>query len=156
MIVPRSPFGQRFRDLLFRCQTGNLGFIRFLLITGKGGRQFRRQEGIDIVILAHIVRGLSGGSRAFLLVLHRSIEAVIVHFHVVLAQDLFGQIERESVGIVQFECIIAGENTAVALTLQARREIRQDGQTGIDRTGEFLFLLGDDLLNELRLSSSSG
>ena len=54
--------------------------------------------------------------RAHALLLHKILERVLIHGHVLLLHHLAGQVDRETVGIIEFERIRAGEH---ALTLLA-------------------------------------
>ena len=48
------------------------------------------------------------GSRALALRLHRGVEAGLVETEVAPAQDVFGEVHREPVGVVQLEDDVAG------------------------------------------------
>ena len=45
----------------------------------------------------------SGVARTLLLLLHRSVEALLIDRHALLAEDECGQVKREAVGVVEDE-----------------------------------------------------
>ena len=69
---------------------------------------------IDLVIYrsvsSHIVGGLTGTSCFGTLLFHCCTEAFLVHAAAFLLEDLFGQIQREAVGIVESERIFSIES----------------------------------------------
>ena len=69
---------------------------------------------IDLVIYrsvcSHIVGGLTGTSCFRTLLFHCCTEAFLVHAAAFLLEDLFGQIQREAVGIVESERVFSIES----------------------------------------------
>ena len=64
------------------------------------------------------------------LLLHRAFEALAVHGDPALGSDLLGQLDREAVGVVEREGILAGERLRPAL--EQRLEPREPGLEGPD------------------------
>ena len=95
-------------------------------------------------------------SRAHALLLHKILERVLIHGHVLLLHHLAGQVDRETVGIIEFERIRAGEH-ALALGLMLGEQVGEDVHAGVDGLGEVLLLVADDagdiclLLAQLRV-----
>ena len=70
-------------------------------------------RGIDLVIYcsicAHVVCYFTGITGLFPLLIHSSLEAILVYLVSLFLQDLFCQIQRESISIIQLECIGTGK-----------------------------------------------
>ena len=86
------------------------------------------------------------GTGALLLLLHLSMEAVLVDLNALLGSDLLGQVEGEAEGIVQLEHVQTLEQVLVCL-FQAVDHVVQDVHTGIDGAGKVCLLGADDLLD---------
>ena len=82
-------------------------------------------------------------SRAHALLLHQLLERILIHGHVLLLHHLAGQVDRETVGIIEFERIRAGEH-ALALGLMLGEQVGKDVHAGVDGLGEVLLLVADD------------
>ena len=95
-------------------------------------------------------------SRAHALLLHEILERILIHGHVLLLHHLAGQVDRETVGIIELERIRAGEH-ALALGLMLGEQVGEDVHAGVDGLGEVLLLVADDagdiclLLAQLRV-----
>ena len=95
-------------------------------------------------------------SRAHALLLHEILERILIHGHVLLLHHLAGQVDWETVGIIEFERIRAGEH-ALALGLMLGEQVGKDVHAGVDGLGEVLLLVADDagdiclLLAQLRV-----
>ena len=95
-------------------------------------------------------------SRAHALLLHEILKRILIHGHVLLLHHLAGQVDRETVGIIEFERIRAGEH-ALALGLMLGEQVGKDVHAGVDGLGEVLLLVADDagdiclLLAQLRV-----
>ena len=77
-------------------------------------------------------------------------EAFLVYLNAVLGSNFLGQIEREAKGIVQFEHIKTGQDFTFSLTCGLFHIVHQfieNGQTGVNRAGEALFLGADGLFD---------
>ena len=88
---------------------------------------------------------LVGASPHLFLVLQRTVVLLFVGGEAILAQDEFGQVERETVGVFQREDIRARNLLAFGFLHQ----FVQQGDTLLQRAEECLFLAlddGDDLL----------
>ena len=90
-----------------------------------------------------IAERLARFSCAHALLLHELAERILVHGHVLLLHHLAGQVDRETVGIIELERIRAGEHTLV-LGLVLGEQVGKDVHAGIDGLGEILLLVADD------------
>ncbi len=95
-------------------------------------RQGRHQLGRQ----GHAATELAGGTRGLALVLHRGLEAVHVHAHATLAGDVGGQVNRETIGVVQAERVHARDDTIADLG----RDVVENLHAGVQRLGKTLFL----------------
>ena len=93
-----------------------------------------------------IAERLARLSRAHALLLHKILERVLIHGHVLLLHHLAGQVDRETIGIIEFERIRAGEHT-LALGLMLGEQVGKDVHAGVDSLGEVLLLVADDAGN---------
>ena len=129
---------------------GDLRFIFRASVTDKCSLQ----GGIDVVVnslvLAHVVRGLSGASRSLALVLHGKVETFRIHRKAALLQDLFREVPGEAVGIVKPEGVRTGQHGA-ALGLHLVDLVFQDLKTLVDRPVELVLFFGNDAENDFLL-----
>src|SRR5690606_32079237 len=72
----------------------------------------RRERARDIRGQGRLAVELARRARAFALLLHRRLEARHVDRQAALARDVRGEVDREAVGIVQAECVGAGNGIA--------------------------------------------
>ena len=125
-----------------------------VVIAGKLRR--RRVEAEVHAGPCQIAERLARLSRAHALLLHKILERVLIHGHVLLLHHLAGQVDRETVGIIELERIRAGEH-ALALGLMLGEQVGKDVHAGVDGLGEVLLLVADDagdirlLLAQLRV-----
>ena len=128
----------------------DLRFIAQMIIT----HEFCGNGRIDLIVNSgirpHIVRRLTGVPSFLSLLLHRLPETVLINAKPFLLQDLLGQIQRESIGIVQGECISAGEYL-LSLLCHVIFHSCKDGQTLVNGLIELLFLLSEDLEDKILL-----
>ncbi len=93
--------------------------------------------------------GAAGGAGALALLLHQSLERGLIDRHALIRRHLFREIEREAVGIVEFEGVGAGEH-GLALFLMGGKHTGEDSHAAVDRAGE-VFLLGADDAGDILL-----
>ena len=101
-------------------------------------------------VRAHVVGGLSCSPCLFLLFLHAGLKAFLVNGEALLLQDLCGEVDGKSVGVVELEGIGAGKH-GLAFLLKALLVTRQDGKSGIYGPVELLLLLGEVVYDEISL-----
>ena len=135
---------QSFHDLCIRGQYRDPGIMCQAVISHKCGRNLSRDRLVDRHIGPHVVGGLAGCTCFFTLLLHGSLESGLVHRHVLLLQDLNGQIQREPIGIIEFKCIFSGKY-GLPFGSHIRFHIRKDRKTLIDGFVKLLLLLGKNL-----------
>ena len=92
---------------------------------------------------AQIAQGLAGLSGSLTLLFHQGLEAFLVHSHPLLFHHFNGQIDGETVGVVQFESVGTGENF-FTLFLMAPQHFIEDVHAAVNGFGEVLFLRADD------------
>src|SRR3954449_4907053 len=80
-------------------------------------------------------------ARALALLVHQRLEAVLVGAKALLAQQLARQVDREAVGVVQFEQLV-GADALVAALLGLPGQLLQADEAVVDRAPEGPFLLG--------------
>ena len=90
-------------------QRDHRGLVVQALVAGKVG------HALELHRAALLGPELAGGAGALALRLHLAVEARLVHFQGALARDIRGQVERETVGIVELEQQVAGNQLAVEL-----------------------------------------
>ena len=88
---------------------------------------------------AEVSQRLSGLSRAGFLLLHQLLERLRIHVHAFLVNHFLGQVERETVGVIELEGVRAGEN-GLALLLVALEHVAEDLHAAVDGLGEVLLL----------------
>ena len=123
--------------LLFGYNGQNLGLSFGLLIAYKHGL------GNILTELntgpAQIAQSLAGFTGAHLLFLHQLIEGFLIHRQASLGNHFLGQINGETVGIVQFEGIGTGKGLFI-LFLMTFQHFTENLQATVDGLGEVLFL----------------
>ena len=137
---------QSFYNLCFRCKNRDLGFFRQFTVTVKFSGDCRIDRLVYSDICAHIVCCLSGRSCLLLLFFHCGGKTVLIQGEIFLLQNLSCQINREAVGVVELECVIAGKNRLIVLC-HLSLHISQDGKSLIDSLIEFIFFLGKHFKN---------
>ena len=100
--------------------------------------------------IAHLY--LSSITSTFLLFEHLLVEPFLVNCHVVLTANQFSQIERESVCVKQFECLLSW-NDALARSLHFIHHITQQLDTISKGTEEGIFLFLHHFHNQFLLCS---
>ena len=122
----------------------NLALVRQPVIAGELGRELRIDLLVSGLRLTHIVRGLSRLPRGLPLHLHRLLEARFIDRETALRENLPRQIEREPVGVVELERVLAGE---LGLFLRGERllEFRENREPLVNRAVELRLFLGQHL-----------
>ena len=97
----------------------------------------------------------SGIACTLLLLLHLLVELLNIDLHTMLTQDQLGQVQGETVGVIQRKGIHAIQHL-LALRLCLFHLLIQQADTGLQRTKEGLLLLFDHLLNQGLLCDQLG
>ena len=125
----------------------NRTFIRQGIISGK----FCCNIPVDIIIdsrnRSHIVLGLPGFPCAFPLLLHAGGKPLFVHGVSLFHQDILCQIQRETVGVIQFKRLHAGK-AFFSLRIQFFLKIIQNTQSLIDGAPECLLFFFQDTVDK--------
>ena len=98
---------------------------------------------------------LCGVACAFLLFLHLYVELLLVNGEAVLTTDKLSKVEREAVGVEEFESLYAVKFLA-SLALKFFHRIVYHANTLVEGTKEGVFLLLDDACDELALCGKLG
>ena len=98
---------------------------------------------------AQIAQGLSGLAGADPLLLHELFELVLVNTHPLILAHLDGQVDGETVGIIELEGVSAGEG-ALPFCLVLCQQLSEDLHAGVDGSGK-VFFLGLDHLGDIVL-----
>ena len=115
------------------------------LVAGKDGG-FSSQAAEQVLAPAGDVLLQALGAGTLLLLLHLSVEAVLVDVDALLRCDLLGQVEGEAEGIVQLEDVQTLQQVLVSL-FQTVDHVVQDVHAGVDGAGKVCLLGADDLLD---------
>ena len=95
-----------------------------------------------------LVPALPGSLRAGALLFHGAVEACPVDLDSGVARDVFDEIARQAVGVVQRERLFCRRSVPVAKIRRARLRIDLPAsQPDIDGASKAAFLFGDDFLN---------
>ena len=133
-------------ELALDDQGFDLGLVGELVIAGEHGR-----HGVQAQVEAGPAADVAArGPGALALFLHEGVEALGVRGHAGLAEDVLGEVQRETVGVVEPEGVRAGEH-GLALGLEAVHELGEDAHAAVYRAGEALLLGADDLGDEALL-----
>ena len=92
---------------------------------------------------AEIAQRLAGLTGTHALLLHQAAEAFLVHGVSGIPAHLDGEVEGETVGVVELERVRAGEHR-LALGAMALQKLGEDAQARVDGSAELLFLAADD------------
>ena len=111
-------------------------------------------EDADISVSSLLRTGV--GACAFLLLGHEAAEALLVDGHALFGSHLEGQVNRESVGVVQRERRSAGNNGGSLRLLRTGNRGVQDRRTGAQRATESVFLRVGDLRDRLPVGLELG
>ena len=111
------------------------GLLLQRLVAGELGRRQRGQVDAVGAPAADILSGLSGADA---LLVHQAGELLLVDGDVLLGEDLAGQVDRETKGVIETEGVLAGELSALAAE-------------GSDHLLQLLHALVDGLLEALLL-----
>ena len=98
---------------------------------------------------------LGGVAGAFLLLCHFGVEIGLIYGVSLFASDEFGKVERESVGVVQQECLNT-RNFGLAFRFQLVHFGVEQTQTAFERAQEYGFFLVDDLFDQSLLRNEFG
>ena len=136
--------GKRVCQFRIRSEHRNFGLIRKIVIAD----EFRGNARIDGLVYRHvrphIIGNLTGLAGRLPLDLHGFFEAFFIDGHSLLFQDLLRQIQRESVGVIEFERILVIQGL-FPLFLDLRHHIGQNGQSLINGLVKLLFFFGNYL-----------
>ena len=105
---------------------------------------------VNRCIRTHVVCHFTGTSGFLPLFFHTGLKLVLIIGKALFFKDFFGQIYRESVSIVKFECIGTGK-FLFAVFLHLLHQVRQNGKSLIDGLIEFLFFLCQNLKDKFFL-----
>ena len=132
--------GNRVAQLVFGDDGDDLAVRFHVRVADKlGGRNFLAEFHAGPAKVAECFSGLSC---AHLLLLHELLEGRLVNAQSDFLDHLACQVDREAVGIIEFERVRAGENRLLLL-LVAFQHLREDFHAAVDRLGEVLFLRAD-------------
>ena len=127
-------------QLVFRGQDRHPGISRQPVITNKFSGNRRIDGLVYSHVRTHVIGSLAGLSGLFLLFLHGGGKAVFIHGAASLFQNFLSEIQRESISIIQLECIGSGK-TFVPGFLHFILHLTQDAQSLVNGLVElFLFL----------------
>ena len=124
------------------------GFIFCIVVTYKFSGTFLQRNP---------VAGFYGGGVAgtLLLLLHLGVELLRVGRHAVLAQDEFGQVEREAEGVIQRKGVLTAD-FLLAGSFGLGHGLVEQADTRLQRTQEGFFFFLDDLGDQLALGVQFG
>ena len=141
-------FHQRFCNLSLCRQNGYFGGILQMIVSGKLSCYGRVDLIVNGCISTHVVCYFTARSCTLSLLFHCCMETVLVDAVALLLEDLFGQIQRESVGIVQFECILSVQNF-FAFALHFFFELGEDMKSLVDGFVELGLLVVQNVEDEV-------
>ena len=121
-----------------------------MIISVEFGCQISRKQIVDRSVSAHVVCGFARSPGPFSLFLHAGSKCILIHGISLFFQDLFCQIQRESIGVVQSERILSVQHPAAGVK-HLLLKVRQDGQSLIDRAVKVFLLLGEHFEDKLTL-----
>ena len=141
-----------FDQLVIHNNRGHDRLVTQLLIADKfaGGQLFQHTRAVFPCVGIVVALRVAG---AFTLLGHQIRKRLLVHRQALFFQNILGQVQRESIGIVQLKRILTGQHRA----LQMRQHIIQQRQTAVDGFGEGILLhlnqFGDEifLFRQLRI-----
>ncbi len=110
--------------------------------------QFIQKTAVDFQLLPHLQGELLSGPSPFSLLLQRGHEAFFVHGESPLFGHVPGQVQREAVGVVQLESLVA-RNHGRSPRAQVSYQVIKQSQPHVQRALKALLLLGDGLQDEL-------
>ena len=143
-------FGERVCELVLR---GEYCYIRLpcqIVISDKGACHTRVNGFVYCHVSAHVVRHFTRVSRGRPLDFHGSLKSFFIHIHSLFFQDLFCQIQREPISIIETERIIAVQ-CLLTLCLHVCDHIREDAKALVDSLVKLFFLFCDHFEDELFL-----
>ncbi len=144
------PIGKCLHDLSLSRHNRNFGSICQILVSDKFRCDGRINLLVNSCICTHVVCHFTGTSGFLSLFFHASLKLVLIIGKSFFFKNLFGQIYRESVSIVKFECIGTGK-FLLAVFLHLIHQVRQNGKSLIDGLIEFFFFLCQNLKDKLFL-----
>ena len=143
-------FHQRFCNLSLCRQNGYFGGILQMIVSGKLSCYGRVDLIVNGCISTHVVCYFTARSCTLSLLFHCCMETVLVDAVALLLEDLFGQIQRESVGIVQFKCILSVQNF-FAFALHFFFELGEDTKSLVDGFVELGLLVVQNVEDTIKL-----
>ena len=141
-------FHQSIHQLIFCGKHRYLGSILQSVVTGKFGGDRHVNLIVDRGVRTHVVGHLTALSGAGPLYLHLLFEAFFIDGIALLLQNLLGQIHGESIGIIQFESILAVQH-ALAGSFHLLLHVGEDLQALVDGLVELAFLIVQYIDNEI-------
>ena len=81
-----------------------------------------------------------GGPGTVALLAHEPLESLLIHLHAALLRGVTGEVQREAVGVVQTEGVVAGDDPALRGALD---HLAQQARALLERAGELLGLRAD-------------
>ena len=103
-----------------------------------------------------VVRADSGiVAGTFLLLLHFLFKAGNIHFEAFFPQHQFGQVERETIGVVKHECVGPVQGILVFI-FELANQLVQEAFAGFEGFQESVFLFADHFLDQLFLLAQFG
>ena len=143
-------FHQRSYDFFFCCENCDLGIICEVIVSF----ELCRYIDIDLIIYgsvsSHVVGHFTCSTCFDSLRFHCFLEAVFVDSVTLFLKDLFGEIKRESVSIVQFECIFSGKGFYSGC-FHLFFHVCKDAETLVDGLVELVLFVCQDFEDELFL-----
>ncbi|CCZ49491.1 putative uncharacterized protein [Bacteroides sp. CAG:661] len=139
---------ERLALLLYLAVAQDTGFVFRIVVTYKFGGTFLQCNPVACFYG-------SGVAGALLLLLHLGVELLEISRHAVLAQDQFGQVEREAESVVQREGILSAD-FGLAGSLGVGHGLLQQTDTRFERAQEGFFFLLDDFDNQFLLGLQFG
>ena len=133
-------------QLVFRGQYSHPGISRQSVITNKFSGNRRIDGLVYSHVGTHVIGSLAGLSGLFLLFLHGSGKAVFIHGAASLFQNFLGEIQRESIGVIQLESIGSGK-TLISGFLHLILHLTQDAKSLVNGLVELFLFLGQYLKN---------
>ena len=113
------PLGNNTAQFAFHNDGKDIGFAFFLLIADE--IRFRDLLTEAYAGPAEISKGFAGLSGAFALFLHQGVESLLIDSHALVIAHLHGQIQRESICVVELESISSGEYDLALLFVRVQQ-----------------------------------
>ena len=133
--------GDALHRLVVHQNGDDLGVAAPVGVAGELGlRQISQQSPRGFAPAADVGAGFPGTD---FLILHQSLEGLLVDLQMIFLGDFPGQIDGEAEGIVQLEYVLAGDSVGV-LVHGTADQIAQNGQTGVNGGVKALLFHGEN------------